>query len=162
MAAPDRLPPFPDEGRRPSARKLARATEVAHLAELPLFAKCSKKDLRHLASATRLELFEPDQVLFSEGRPSREAFVIVAGRVVVRRNGRKIAELGAGEFVGELGLLLHRDHSATAVAATSTEVLVLPQVALKEAIDEVPGLGWKLLQTFADRVAANTSGRAAL
>jgi CRP-like cAMP-binding protein len=162
MDGPDRLPPFPDEGRRPSRRKLARAVEVAHLAELPLFANCSKKELRHLASSTRLELFEPDQVLFEVGRPSREAYVVVAGRVVVRRNGRKIAELGAGEFVGELGLLLHRDHSATATAATSVEVLVLPQAALREAIDEVPGLGWKLLQTFADRVAANTTGRAAV
>jgi CRP-like cAMP-binding protein len=157
-----RLPPFPDEGRRPSERKLAREVEVAHLAELPLFARCSKRDLRHLARSTRLELLEPDQVLFEEGRRSREAYIVVAGSVVVRRKGRKIAELGQGEFVGELGLLLHRDHRATATAATSTEVLVLPQVALREAVDEIPGLGWKLLQTFADRVASNVAGRAAL
>ena len=80
----------------------------------------------------------------------------------MRRRGRKIAELGQGEFVGELGLLLHRDHSATATAKTSAEVLVLPQMALREAVDEIPGLGWKLLQTFADRVASNVAGRAAL
>ena len=162
LMAADRLPPFPDEGHRPSRRKLARATEVAHLAELPLFANCSKKDLRHLAQATRLQLIEPDQVLFEAGRPSREAYIVVAGTIVVRRNGRKIAELGSGEFVGELGLLLHRDHSATATAATSAEVLVLPQAALRAAVDELPGLGWKLLQTFADRVSANVAGRAAL
>jgi CRP-like cAMP-binding protein len=159
MSASDRLPPFPDEGHRPSRRKLARAAEVAHLAELPLFANCSKRELRHLATSTRLELIEPDQVLFSEGRPSREAYIVVAGRVVVRRKRRKIAELGAGEFVGELGLLLHRNHSATATAKTPVEVLVLPQVALREAVEEVPGLGWKLLQTVAARMNHNTTRR---
>lgn len=151
-----KLPQFPDEGRRPSPRRLARASEVQHLAALPLFADCSKRELRHLATSTRLELIEPDQVLFAEGRPSREAYVVVAGTVVIRRKGRRIAEVGAGEFVGELGFLLHREHSATAVAETSVEVLVLPRAALQEAIDEVPGLGWKLLQTVAERMNANS------
>ena len=77
----------------------------------------------------------------------------------MRRNGRKIAEVDAGEFVGELGLLLDRAHSATATAATSVEVLVLSQAALREAVNEVPGLGWKLLQTVAHRMAENTTGR---
>ncbi len=162
MATADRLPPYLDEGRQPSRRKLAQATVIAHLAELPLFANCSKKDLRHLAAVTRLQLIEPDQVLFEEGQPTREAYIVVAGRIIVRRKGRKVAELGPGEFVGELSLLLQRDHSATATAATSAEVLVLPQVGLREAIHEVPGLGWKLLQSFAARVAANTTGRDAL
>ncbi|HEY5662704.1 MAG TPA: cyclic nucleotide-binding domain-containing protein [Ilumatobacter sp.] len=144
--------PFPDEGRPPGRRSAARAAQVDHLARLPLFAGCSKRDLRHLARSTRIDLLEPDAALFSAGQPSREAYVIVAGRAVVRRNGRKVAELGSGDFVGELGLLLHRDHAATVTAVTSLEVLALPQQALREAIDEVPGLGWKLLQTVADRL----------
>lgn len=85
--------------------------------------------------------------------------MIVAGHALVRRNGRKVAELGPGDIVGELGLLLHRDHIATATASTPLEVLVLPQRALRDAVDEIPGLGWKLLQTFADRIAANSTGR---
>lgn len=132
---------------------MAITAQVDHLAALPLFAGCSKRDLRHLARSTRLELLEPDSVLFAEGQQSREAYVIVAGRVVVRRNGRKIADLGPGEIVGELGLLLHRDHVATALATTPVELLVLPQEGLREAVDEVPGLGWKLLRTVAARMA---------
>ena len=151
--------PFPDEGRPLSRRTLARATQVDHLAGVSLFAGCSKRDLRHLARSTRLELHEPDDVLFAPGQPSREAFVIVAGHAVVRRNGRKIAERGPGDIVGELGLLLHRDHVATVTATTPLEVLVLPQRALREAVDEVPGLGWKLLQTVADRMAEDTAGQ---
>jgi len=152
-------PPYPDEGRSPNPRRLARSTQVDHLAGVSLFASCSKRDLRHLARSTRLELHEPDDVLFSPGQPSREAFVIVAGHAVVRRNGRKIAERGPGDIVGELGLLLHRDHIATVTATTPLEVLVLPQRALREAVDEVPGLGWKLLQTVADRMSPDATGQ---
>ena len=78
---------------------------------------------------------------------------------MVRRNGRKIAERGPGDIVGELGLLLPRDHIATVTATTPLEVLVLPQRALREAVDEVPGLGWKLLQTVADRMAQDATGQ---
>jgi CRP-like cAMP-binding protein len=156
MVATDRLPPFPDEGRRPATR-LARAAKVDHLAVLPLFEHCSKRDLRHLADATRVEQFEPGDVVLREGEPSREAYVVVAGRAVVRRNGRRIAELGPGEFVGELGLVLHRDHSATVTAETVLELLVLPQAALREAVDHVPGLGWKLIQTIGARMTANAT-----
>ena len=138
---------------------MARAVQADHLAMLPLFAGCSKRELRHLARSTRLELLEPDTSLFTVGQPSREAFIIIAGHAVVRHNGRKIAELGPGDIVGELGLLLHRDHVATATATTSMEVLALPQTALREAVDEVPGLGWKLLQTVADRLGENMGKR---
>jgi len=151
--------PFPDEGRRSSQRTLARATQVDHLAGVSLFAGCSKRELRHLARSTRLELHEPDDVLIAAGQPSREVFVIVAGHAVVRRNGRKVAERGPGDILGELGLLLHRDHVATVSATTPLEVLVLPQRALREAVEEIPGLGWKLLQTVAERMSEDATGR---
>ena len=85
--------------------------------------------------------------------------MIVAGHAVVRRNGRKIAERGPGDIVGELGLLLHRDHIATVTASTPLEVPVLPHRALRDAVDEVPGLGWKLLQTVANRTAEDATGQ---
>ena len=84
--------------------------------------------------------------------------MIVAGHAIVRRNGRKIAERGSGDILGELGLLLRRDHVTTVTAATPLEVLVLPQHALRQAVDEIPGLGWKLLQTVAERLSDSSTG----
>jgi len=151
--------PFPDEGRRRAVGTMAVANQIDHLAELPLFAGCSRRELRHLARSTRHELLEPDQVVCAAGQPSREAYVIVAGHAVVIRNGREVAELGPGDFVGELGLLLHRDHEATVTSITPMELLVLPQQALRIALDEVPGLGWKLLHTVANRLSENAPVR---
>ena len=149
-----RLPPFPDQTPR-RRRPLGRRAQVEHLAALPLFADCTTRELRHLSASTRVDQLEADQVLLDAGMPSTEAYVIVAGTCVVRRNGRRINELGPGDVVGELGLLLGRPHSATVVAVTPVEVLALPQAALRQAVDELPGLGWKLLQTVATRLATD-------
>lgn len=146
-----RPPPFPDEGRPANARRLARAARVDHLAAVPLFADCSKRQLRHVAGSTHHRQLEVDQELVVEGESSREAYVIVAGHAVARRRGRKVADLGPGSFVGELGLLLGRAHAATVVTTTPVEVLVLDQATLRDAIDEVPGLGWALVRTIAAR-----------
>jgi CRP/FNR family cyclic AMP-dependent transcriptional regulator len=155
----DHLTPRPGVGSEPSSRKLRTETEVEQLAALPLFASCSKRELRHFARSTRVELHAAGQKLFEEGQPSREAYVIVAGHAVVHRNGTKIAELGPGEFFGELGVLLHREHSETVTATSPLEVLVLSQSALRDALDELPGLGWKLLQTVAARMSDNATAR---
>lgn len=144
--------PFPDEGRPPGTGRMARAARVDHLAAVPLFAGCSKRQLRHVAAATHHQLIEADQALVAEGGRSREAYVIVAGRAVARRNGRKISDLGAGSFVGELGLLLDRPHAATVITTTPVEVLALDRRSLALALDEVPGLGWALIQTIAARI----------
>jgi CRP-like cAMP-binding protein len=131
---------------------------IDHLAAVPLFADCSKRQLRHLAASTQLRQLEVDQELVAEGESSRQAYVIVAGRAVARRGGRDLAELGPGAFVGELGLLLGQGHNATVVTTTPMEVLVLDQATLRDAIDDVPGLGWALVRTLATRFGAVDGG----
>ena len=49
-------------------------------------------------------------------------------------------------------------NASTATATTAIEVLVLSQQGLREAVDEVPGLGWKLLQTVAERLSDSSTG----
>jgi CRP-like cAMP-binding protein len=67
--------------------------------------------------------FEPGTVLFEEGAPSDGVFWIESGRVHVRTKDatgaeRRAGHAGAGEFVGEMGVLESLPRSATAVAAT--------------------------------------------
>ena len=130
--------------------------EVAdHLAALPLFAGCSKRQLRHLAGLARDQQLDVGQRVLDQGAPARAAYVIVAGRAEVLRDGHPIAELGPGGVVGELGLLLQRDHAATVIATTPMEIVAVPRAALKEAVEVVPGLAWNLLQAVAERLAVD-------
>ncbi len=149
MPDPIFLPP----SRGPDPRKIALAERVELLSGVPLFRDAPKRHLRHVAKQMRLVQAEPNQSLVREGEASTQAYLIVAGRAAVRRNGRKIAELGPGDFVGELGLLLDRPRSATVVSLTVVEVLALDQRGLRSAVLEIPALGWHLARTVASRLA---------
>src|SRR5262245_58585309 len=99
-------------GRLSPTGRLARGGAMAgrdvyldHLASVPLFAACSRKDLQKIARAS-------DEVSIAEGcdlmrqdEIGRECFVLVEGTVKVTRNGRRVATLGPGSYFGELSLL---------------------------------------------------------
>ena len=125
---------------------------VAQLSKVPLFANCSKRELARLLSRARTESVEAGQTLFVEGAPSANLYLILTGSAVVRRNGRRVARLGPGEVVGELSVILGTPRTATVEAETPIEWLVLDQASLRKAFDEVPGLGWNVLQSVAARL----------
>ncbi len=133
-------------------RKVAQSERMEILGRLALFDGAAKRHLREIARHTRLEQFEPDQDLLVEGQPSISAFVIVAGRASVRRKGRKVAEVGPGDIVGELGLLADRPRNATVRALGPMECLALERAGLQAAVMEHPALGWALLGTVAERL----------
>lgn len=122
------------------------------LGRVPLFANCSKRQLKALADSARVEQIEAGQRLLSAGAPSHEAYVIIAGTVCVERDGVEVERLGPSGLVGELGLLLESARLADAIASTPLEVLCLDRAALQRAVDDVPGLGWTLLTTVAERL----------
>ena len=151
------LPPFPDQGRARSPRKIGQAERVRLLEEVPLFAGLAKRHLRHIADVVTVELIDADQDLLHEGDAPGAAYLIVAGTAVVRRNGRKIADLGVGDFAGELSLLRDRPRKATVHSTSPLECLVLDRASLRAAVGESPELAWHLLMTVADRLAENAT-----
>ncbi|MER3452548.1 MAG: hypothetical protein C4344_02355 [Acidimicrobiia bacterium] len=123
-----------------------------HLAQVPLFSACSKKDLRFIARASDEVQVAAGRTLVQEGKPGHEFFLILEGKAGVYRNGRRIATLGPGQFFGELALLDRGPRSATVKADTDMVVLVLGQREFAGVLDEVPGLARKLLQAMAARL----------
>jgi CRP-like cAMP-binding protein len=125
---------------------------VDELARVPLFARCSKRELRRVASEAHVEQIEPGERLVSQGAPSPHLYVILAGTATVEREGEEIDGVTAGDIVGELGLLFDEPRNADVVATSALEVLSLDRAGLRRALDEVPGLGWTLLTTVAERL----------
>ena len=73
--------------------------------------------------------FPAGTVLFREGDPGREMFVIVSGRVRISKRVRDVEKamttLPAGEFFGEMAILNDRARSATATVLEDAELLVV-------------------------------------
>ena len=131
---------------------MAKQSYADHLSTVPLFAACSKKELQKIAKATDEITLPAGHVLMEQGQLGREAFVIVDGTATVERNGRKIAQLGAGSAVGELSLLDRGERTATVTADTDLTVLVIGPREFGAVIDSVPSLSGKLLQAMATTI----------
>ncbi len=129
-----------------------RDAYLDHLASVPLFAACSRKDLRNIARASDEVSVPAGKVLVEQGKIGRECFVIVDGAAIVKRNGRKVATLGPGDYFGELSLLDKGVRTATVTANTPMTVLVLGPREFSGVLDAVPGLAHKLLATLASRI----------
>jgi CRP/FNR family cyclic AMP-dependent transcriptional regulator len=131
------------------ARKDAK---IDHLSKVRLFAACSNKELGIIGRASDEVSVAPGTELVAEGSSGHEFFLILNGQAAVKRNGRKIATLGPGQYFGELALLDRGARSATVVSEEPMELLVLGQREFSAILDEVPGLAHKLLSMMAGRL----------
>jgi CRP-like cAMP-binding protein len=129
-----------------------RDTYLEHLASVPLFAACSRKDLQRIARASDEVQIPAGRTLMKQDDVGRECFVLVDGTVKVERNGRKVATLGPGAYFGELSLLDKGPRTATVTAESPITVLVLGPREFTAVLDEVPQLSHKLLTALAHQI----------
>jgi CRP-like cAMP-binding protein len=125
---------------------------LEHLRNIPLFSACSNKDLEKIAKAGDEVVMPSGSLIVDQGQTGREAFVIISGTAVVKRNGKKVANLGPGSVVGELSLLDHGPRTATVVAESEVTLFVISQRHFLGVIDDVPALAHKLLASLAGRI----------
>ncbi len=125
---------------------------IEHLRNVPLFQGCSNRDLEKIAKAGDEVRMPAGSLILDQGQTGREAFVVLDGTVVAKRNSKKIANLGRGAVVGELSLLDHGPRTATVICETDCELLLLDQRNFMGVLDEVPALAHKLLATLAGRI----------
>ena len=133
--------------------QLGRNAKIELLKKVPLFAGCSKAELRELALVADEIDLRVGRTLVREGRPGREFFVLIEGTVRVTRNGRKLAELGPGDWFGEIALLTNAARTATVTATTPIRVLVITDRAFRQLVERIPGIALKVLSSVGERLA---------
>ncbi|RKZ21027.1 hypothetical protein DRQ16_04150 [bacterium] len=85
--------------------------------------------------------YRKGEILFREGEPPREIFLIKEGKVEIIKGDKRLAILDAGEFLGEMAVLDGRPRSATARALEDTVVLTLDRDELLKKMEDDPMLG---------------------
>ena len=131
---------------------MSRQQYLDHLASVPLFSACSKKELQAIARASVEVDIQEGRTFVEQGQTGREAFVIIDGTAEVRRNGKKVSTLGPGGVVGELALLDRGPRTASVTANEKMKVLVLGPREFSGLLDEVPTITHKLLASLASRI----------
>lgn len=135
--------------------RLHRNAKIELLRGVPLFASCSKAELGRIGSlADELDLGE-GATLIREGERGREFLVIVGGTVRVTRRGRKLRDLGPGDFIGEIALVSDVPRTATVTATSPVRLLVITDRAFRGLIEGMPSIATKILQSLGERLHAD-------
>ncbi|KAK9240816.1 hypothetical protein V1525DRAFT_139700 [Lipomyces kononenkoae] len=108
------------------------------LRSFPLFSSAPDGFLIDIARKLRPQFYSPQDYILTEGEDARAMYWIVRGAVgVTSRDGESVyAELTAGAFFGEIGILFNRPRTASIVARTKCMVVVLTAEALNEVLPQ--------------------------
>jgi CRP-like cAMP-binding protein len=128
--------------------------KIDFLSQVPMFAACNQRELRKIASVADQIEVPKGEILMTEGTPGREFFLIIDGTAKVTLRGKKLAELGPGEFLGEMALLDQGPRSATAVAQAPMTVLVIQARDFSSLLEEIPVVTKKIMRGMAGRLRA--------
>ncbi len=137
--------------------RLRKDAKVELLRQVPLFAGCSKRELSEICTLVDELSLPQGTTLISEGKQGHEFFVLVDGKVDVRRKGQKSKSMADGGFFGEMALVSSRPRNATVTATSPVRVLVIHEQAFRGLMRAVPSIQLKVLQTLADRAAENAA-----
>jgi CRP-like cAMP-binding protein len=123
------------------------------LKSVPLFSKLDKKGLQDVAHiADELDL-PAGKEMATEGDRGREFFVLLKGEAEVTRRGEKINTMKAGDFFGEIALVTKMPRTATVVATSDVDVLVITERAFDSLLKSSPEIGRGVAEALVERVA---------
>jgi CRP-like cAMP-binding protein len=88
------------------------------LAKLPLFSRCSRRELRKVESLTRQVWVAPGTAVFREGDIGREVFIVVEGTATVLVGGVPQCTVGPGDLLGDTDVGHRNPRRATVTANT--------------------------------------------
>jgi CRP/FNR family cyclic AMP-dependent transcriptional regulator len=128
-----------------------RAVNAERLRGIPIFSHLSKSELQRLAEWLQVSSVPVGHQLAREGAFAHEFFVIEDGEAAVLQGGEHIATLGPGDFFGEIGLLETERRTASVVATTPMDVIVMFQPEFEQLQAEMP--------TVADHIRSEIRSR---
>ena len=112
--------------------------DVKHLDTIKLFDGLSKSQKAEVARQADEIDVEAGKRLISEGRFGYEFFVIENGKAEVVSDEKHIADLGPGDFFGEMALLGNTTRSADVIASTAVTAMVMTDTAFRSLTRKMP------------------------
>mgnify|MGYP000853815354 FL=1 len=132
------------------------------LRKLPAFAAFPEEHLKLILSLSKIQWYDPDEIVLREGEFGTWIYFVIAGRVRVERKGAEITCLhGAGEVFGEMGVIDGAERSATVRAEGEAMLLAVDASFLDRLPDHERTVCYSLLNRLfatilADRLRAST------
>lgn len=136
---------------RPRSDRLSESVQLWR--DTPLLAGISGRKARQLVSDMHHRHYEPGEHVFRQGDVGAGAVMIRSGKVEIRAGVRVLAELGPGDFFGEVALVSEESRTANAVATAPTELMFLMRSNLDEWVQRSPRAGECFMRNLAHVLA---------
>jgi len=133
------------------AKRLPKET-LEWMAAVPTFSACTKRELRQIVGIGTPAPISERTVLTEQGKPGREAFLIISGTARCLINGKEVAQFGPGDFVGDLSLLDRGPRTATVVATSPMDTLVFEPREFNSLLADAPSIARRMLSALAGRL----------
>jgi CRP-like cAMP-binding protein len=126
---------------------------IETLRRVPLFEDLDSTELQSVADLMHEANVPAGAVVTAEGGPGDGFFVIEAGEAEVTMEGQPRATMTAGDFFGEIALLMGSDRTATVTAASDLRCFALTPSDFRTLVEGSPSIAWKVIQSMADRLS---------
>lgn len=133
---------------------------VGVLSQSEMMANLGEDLITQIVKPSQLLKFGPDEFLIKEGDPSEFFFMLIEGEVAVLQNTEKdgeqieLAHLKPPSSIGEIGLMLERERTASIRTVTQCLVLKIERVMFNYIFENFPKVGIAICKSLAHRVQA--------
>jgi CRP-like cAMP-binding protein len=127
--------------------------DANRLRSIPLFADLTNKEREQIARWADEVDVPAGYHLLDQGRFPHEFFVIEQGTVAITKDGQHIADLGPGDFCGEIAILEHERRTATVVAATPVTAIVMLARDFEAMENAMPEVAARVHAAIRERMA---------
>lgn len=135
---------------------------VKVLGAVPALASLDDRAALRIVGASMNLLWRAGTRVFEAGSPAEGLYIVLSGEVRIideRADGVVVAELGPGEFFGELSILLDTVHRRSALVIEDSELLVLPRESFKRLLEEDEEFGTHIRDTVERRLPGGAQAR---
>jgi CRP/FNR family cyclic AMP-dependent transcriptional regulator len=133
--------------------------KIEALGKVPLFARCSRKELEFLITRTDEVDLPAGRTLITQGKAADSFYLLLAGEAAVVVDDRERPALGPGSFFGEISMLDRGPSTATVVTSGPSTLMVMSQAQFRDAIKANDQLLSQVMAVMAERLRRDSLER---
>ncbi len=123
------------------------------LKEVPFFRSLGRDSIDFITERLKFKQFKGKSTICKVGDPGDKMWIILSGKVAVTAsNGETLAEIGSGNYFGEMALLTGEPRSATVIAADDTETFVLEKNDFDVILEKYPSISIAMSKIMSQRL----------
>jgi CRP/FNR family cyclic AMP-dependent transcriptional regulator len=122
------------------------------ISSVPLFSGLKKKQLQEIANAGKELSYQPGDKIVQEGENGVGFYLVLEGKVEVRRRGKVLSSMNSGQFFGEMSLLDDRPRSADVVALEPTRCFGFTPWSFSSLVHTNPEMSFNMMKELVRRL----------